>query len=275
MAGLLEAVTPLADLVARTPAPAAAVVAVRAATGGGPAAVAAALTAAGADRRLLPAALAFAGVTSAASETDLAAVAGALEVLVDQHRAGRVSLVLTVPEFLTPAYTRFLADNPAVRVRRTSAVVAEVAAAAHSCLTVAAPYLAAIAVERLLPHMRRVLAAGGTVTVTTRALTAACPEPSSANIAAVAAIGQVAAGQPGRLRVCSWEGDGLGVHLKSVVADRADAYLGSANVTGGGQRDHAEAGVRLPAALAGPLADWLELLADALHAHAPVVDRSG
>jgi len=56
------------------------------------------------------------------------------------------------------------------------------------------------------------------------------------------------------------------VHLKAVVADDTDAYLGSANLTGPGQLGHAEAGVRLPTRLARPLAGWLGLLADALEA---------
>ena len=56
------------------------------------------------------------------------------------------------------------------------------------------------------------------------------------------------------------------MHLKAIVADDADAYLGSANLTGPGQLGHAEAGVRLPSRLALPLARWLGLLADALDA---------
>ncbi|MPQ99582.1 hypothetical protein GB931_16995 [Modestobacter sp. I12A-02628] len=269
MASLLEAVTPLADLVAHTPDPAAAVAGVRAAAPGGPAAVAAALTTAGADRRLLPAALAFAGAGPGCPQSELAAVAGALEVLVAQQLAGRVSLVLTVPEFLTAAHARFLADHPGVGARRTSGVIADIAAGAVRELTVAAPFLAAVAVEDLLPDVRRVLGAGGRVTVLTRALTSRCPEPSGANIAAVAAVRAAGDGRPGSLRVRSWEGPGLGVHLKAVVGDRADGYLGSANVTGGGQRDHVEAGVRLPRTLAAPLADWLDLLAVALTAPLP------
>ncbi|MBB3084180.1 hypothetical protein [Geodermatophilus sabuli] len=256
--------TPLADLVTRTCDSAGAVAAVRAATADGAAAIAGVLVEAGADRRLLPGALEYAGVTATATPLELAAIAGALEVLVASQRTGQPSLVLTVPEFLTGAYARFLADHPAVHARRTSAVLAEVAAGAEGRLLVAAPYLTGVALERLVPHAGRVLTDGGTVCVITRALTGRSPEPSPANIAAVGALRRVTQSRPGRLLVRSWEGPGLGVHLKAVIADRDDAYLGSANMTDGGHRGHAEAGVRLPAAIAGPLADWLEMLAGAL-----------
>ena len=74
------------------------------------------------------------------------AVSAALEVLVAQQQAGRVSLVLTVPEFLTAAHTQFLADHPGVGARRTSGVIADIAAGVVRELTVAAPFLAAVAV---------------------------------------------------------------------------------------------------------------------------------
>lgn len=273
MARLLDAVTPLADLLARTPDPDATIASVRAACADGSAAVVQvvreAADAAGIDPKLMMLAATHAGITTdgtAPTVVALAALGGALEILVDARRDGDVSLVFTVPAFLASAFDRFTSSTPGVRAERTATVVTAVAASARSSLTIAAPYLATVAVDALAPHAARVLDAGGVVTVVTRALSPRSPEPAHSNIAAVQALRDVASGRPGRLRVSSWEEEGLGVHLKAVVADDADAYLGSANLTGSGQLGHAEAGVRLPIRLARPLAGWLSLLADALDA---------
>jgi phosphatidylserine/phosphatidylglycerophosphate/cardiolipin synthase-like enzyme len=274
VARLLGALTPLADLLARTPDPDATVTSIRAACEDGTAAVLRVIgetaSAAGIDARLMALAAAHAGITAPDDSTltlaDLSAIGGALEILVDTRREPDVSLVFTVPAFLAAAFDAFSSKSPVVRAERTGAVVSAVATGARSSLTIAAPFLATVAVDGLLPSARRVLDGGGVVTVVTRALSPRSPEPARANITAIDALRNAAASRPGRLRVSSWEEDGLGVHLKAVVADDADAYLGSANLTGPGQLGHAEAGVRLPPRLAGPLAEWLRLLADALDA---------
>jgi len=274
VARLLDAVTPLADLLARTPDPDATVASVRAACTDGSAAVEwvvqEAAGSAGIDARVMTRAAAYAGITktdgSLPTLAELAAIGGALEVLVEERRDQDVSLVFTVPAFLATAFDTFTCPTPAVRVEQTATIVAAVAAGAQSSLTIAAPYLAAVAMDALVPHAVRVLDAGGVVTLVTRALSPRSPEPARANIAAVGALREAAAGRRGQLRVSSWEEDGLGVHLKTVIADDADAYLGSANLTGPAQLGHAEAGVRLPPRLARPLARWLSLLADALDA---------
>lgn len=272
MARLLDAVTPLADLVARTPDPAATVTSIRAACPDGTAAVLRVIrqtaSAAGIDPRLMTLAAAHAGITAIDDSTltvaELSAIGGALEILVEARNEPDVSLVFTVPAFLATAFDAFTSRTPVVRAERTEAVVSAVAAAARSSLTIAAPFLATAAVDTLVQPAMRVLDTGGVVTVVTRALSPRSPEPAHANISAVDALRKAAAGRPGRLRVSSWEEDGLGVHLKAVVADDRNAYLGSANLTGQGQLGHAEAGVRLPPRLARPLAEWLGLLADAL-----------
>jgi hypothetical protein len=274
MARLLDAVTPLADLLARTPDPDATVASVRAACAHGAAeverAVGEATGTAGIDPRLTTLAVAHAGITTAdggpPTLAELAAIGGALEILVDVRRETNVSLVFTVPAFLAAAFDTFTSTTPGVRAERTAAVVSEVAAGARSSLTIVAPYLATVAVDALVPPARQVLSAGGVVTVITRALSPRSPEPAKSNITAVEALRDAAADRPGRLRVSSWEEEGLGVHLKAVIADDTDAYLGSANLTGPGQLGHAEAGVRLPRRLARPLAEWVTLLADALDA---------
>lgn len=278
MARLLDAVTPLADLIARTPDPDATIASVQAACAEGPAAVLrvvqAATEAAGIDQRLTNLAAAHAGLTATdnnpATVMRLAAVSGALEILVEARRETDVSLVFTVPAFLANAFDSFTSMNPGVRAERTAAVISAVAADARSSLIIAAPYLATITVDALIPSVCRVLDAAGMVTVITRALSPRSPEPSKPNMTVVESLRNAAAGRPGRLRVSSWEEEGLGVHLKAVVADNVHAYLGSANFTGSGQLGHAEAGVRLPSRLALPLARWLGLLADALDARRAV-----
>ena len=183
MARLLDTVTPLADLLARTPDPDATIASVRAACAEGPAAVLRVLReaseTAGIDPHLTTLALAHAGLTgtdgSPPTVTELGAVGGALEILVEVQREMDVSLVFTVPAFLAKAFDTFTSTTPGVRADRTAAVVSAVAAGARSSLTIAAPYLATIAVDALIPSVSRILDVGGTVTVITRALSHAIP----------------------------------------------------------------------------------------------------
>lgn len=220
MARLLDAVTPLADLVARTPDPGATVTSIRAACSDGTTAVLRVMretaSAAGIDARLMTLAAAHAGITATDDSTltvaELSAIGGALEILVDTRREPDVSLVFTVPAFLATAFDAFTSKTPVVRAERTAAVVSAVAAAARSSLTIAAPFLATVAMDTLVPPARQVLDAGGVVTVVTRALSPRSPEPAHTNISAVDALRKAAAGRPGRLRISSWEEDGLGVH---------------------------------------------------------------
>jgi hypothetical protein len=233
VARLLDAVTPLADLLARTSEPDATVASIRAACPEGVAAVLRLIqeagSTAGINARLMTLAAAQAGINATddgpSTVAELAAIGGALEILVDTRREPDVSLVFTVPAFLSGAFDAFSSKTTVVRVERTAAVVSTVAATARSSLTIAAPFLAAVAFEQLVPQARRVLDSGGVVAVITRALSPRSPEPAQSNIAAVEALRQVASGRPGRLRVSSWEEAGLGVHLKTVVADNTDAYL--------------------------------------------------
>lgn len=196
MARLLDAVTPLADLLARTPAPDLAIASIQVACAEGPAAVQRvvreATDAAGIDPRLANLAMAHAGLIETddnpASVMRLAAVSGALEILVEARREADVSLVFTVPAFLAGAFDSFTSMNPGVRAERTAAVVSEVAADARSSLIIAAPYLATITVDALIPSVCRVLDADGMVTVITRALSPRSPEPSKPNMTVVESL---------------------------------------------------------------------------------------
>ena len=136
MARLLDAVTPLADLLARTSDPDATVASIRAACADGPAAVLRvareAASAAGIDPRLMTLAAAHAGITATDGRpptvAELAAIGGALEILVDARREPDVSLVFTVPAFLATAFDAFTSKTPVVRAERTATVVSAVAA---------------------------------------------------------------------------------------------------------------------------------------------------
>ena len=54
------------------------------------------------------------------------------------------------------------------------------------------------------------------------------------------------------------------LHAKVVVADRSHAYLGSANLTGGGMDFSVELGIAFGGTLARQLADWLTALGHGL-----------
>ncbi|MGY1868218.1 MULTISPECIES: phospholipase D-like domain-containing protein [Nocardia] len=174
-------------------------------------------------------------------------------------------LVFTVPGFLRQALADLVAGNgDGSRPRETQPTIIEVAARARESLLIAAPYLHADFVSTLANPLQRLLQAGGAATVITRALSLAAPERSSANVDAIALLRQVAerAGRP--IAVRSWEGSGLGVHFKVVIADHKLAYLGSANLTPGGTVAHAEAGVLLRGSRVADLSRWLTAVADEL-----------
>lgn len=170
-------------------------------------------------------------------------------------------LVITVPPYLRNAVTR----HPRLRrVRETGAAVRAVAANAHHRLAIAAPYLHAGFVETLVPAASRVVGAGGLVRVVTRAARTAGSGLEATNAAAVATLRARVPAGPGRLEVRSWEEEGLGVHLKAVVADSIIAYVGSANPTWGGTEAHAEAGLLLSGPKAADLDAWIDAIAEEL-----------
>lgn len=95
------------------------------------------------------------------------------------------------------------------------------------------------------------------------------PQTSSANVEAVEQLRAdaepaTAGAAAGRMRVCSWEERGLGLHFKAVVAAGRRAYLGSSNFTPGGTAGHAEGGVLLDSSRVQLLESWLLAVADEL-----------
>ena len=216
------------------------------------------------DDQLVEPALTYAGITDANGEFTAAApvLLAQAQALTEMAHQERWELVLTVPAFLREAH-KHLAEqlNITHRPRETGTTISEVAVAARTRLLIAAPYLHPNLVTHLAPPLARLLRAGGTATVITRAISRMAPQRSNANAEAVAALRHVASQNGGGLTVRSWEEDGIGVHFKIVIADDRLAYLGSANLTPGGTVGHAEAGVLVTGTQVGWLARWLETVA--------------
>jgi phosphatidylserine/phosphatidylglycerophosphate/cardiolipin synthase-like enzyme len=269
VARVLDALSPLAALLAqaRDPIAAAEALARGADAGADAATLLAQLQAAVVDTGLAATVLTYAGVLDAngrltgAAATRLAQAAVLVEATQDaERRQDRWQLVLTVPGFLRDALEASVAEHgDAMRPIETTRAVLEVAAAAHSRLLLAAPFLHEQFVRQLIPAVERVLSTSGEVVVITRALSFAAPDRSSANMAAVDGLRAAAAHvTAGRLVVRSWEESGLGIHFKVVLADARLAYLGSANPTPAGTAGHAEAGVLLHGPGVAGLARWLD-----------------
>jgi phosphatidylserine/phosphatidylglycerophosphate/cardiolipin synthase-like enzyme len=161
------------------------------------------------------------------------------------------SPVMTIPAYLREATT-------AVAISETAVVLRRMVGLAQRRLIIAAPFLdGGFAV--MTPGIERLLRHGGEVLIISRDLT----NSHSDNARAINGLRQRCA-HPPHLRVASWEEDGLGLHMKTVVVDDQVAYVGSANFTVGGMGLHAELGVRLEGPAVRQISALLRLLADEL-----------
>ena len=266
MAAILAALSPLADLILQADEPVQLVEMIlddiqSGATDGE--AIIGRISAAVHDDGLILPCLALAGILDPATRVICpGAVVPAAQVLgvVEAYMsADHWQLALTVPAFVRSAFTGMVAEMPS-RVIPIETVPAMHAVAASACerLVLAAPYVQPAFVSTFVPHVNRVIHRGGTVVVLTRALSALSGQQSHANVEALQAL-RAGASNHGLLLVRSWEEDGLGVHLKAVVADERMAYIGSANLTLTGTSAHAEAGVLLSGPSVMVLARWLEI----------------
>ncbi|WP_159327190.1 phospholipase D-like domain-containing protein [Streptomyces tendae] len=269
MARVLEPLSPLVSLLLQASAPVdtAAAATDIAAAGGTGLEVTTLITNAVIDRRLVSYTLVHAGVLDKAGKLTEAAPL----LLAQAHAMVAMSveegweLVLTVPAFLKDSLGTMSRNNggPGLPLD-TGRTIREVAESAQTRLVIAAPYLHPSFVVALAPALTTLLEAGGTATVITRALGWSAPNRSDANVEAVSVLREAAGSLSARLKVCSWDENGLGVHFKVVLADDQLAYIGSANLTPGGTGAHAEAGVLLRGTRVRSLSHWLQAVADEL-----------
>lgn len=159
----------------------------------------------------------------------------------------RWTSVITVPAYLRTA----LKDGPVVE---TLPLIRNMVAFAERRIVLASPFLDEGFGELVKP-LAGFLAGGGGVLLITRQLL----DSGSRNAMAVGLLRSACGSQDG-LDVVSWEEEGLGLHLKAVIADSRTAYVGSANLTWGGLGDHAELGVLLE----GPSVAGIEKVLDGL-----------
>lgn len=269
MAGVLEPLRPLVNLLTQADAPAA--VAERLCgmvlAGARGDAVRDELASAVADGVLAGDVLMHAQVLDAdGAVTPVAAVRlGQAQVLAEMRTDEWCELVLTIPAFLREALEEATCANMADgRPRETLSAITEVAVTARERLVIAAPYLHPGLVAMLAGHVERITRGGGQVDVITRALSPGSPTYSASNRESIDLLRGAAHRTGQRLIIHSWEEEGLGVHFKAVTADHRLAYVGSANLTPWGAYGHAEAGVLLRGRQAALLAGWLDRVGLAL-----------
>lgn len=256
---LLDALTPLASLLARNRDPSTVSASVACAlSSGNPGQVDETLRRYfGADAPCATAALATAGITEA-NDIDRRIRLAQAEVLaleIQQTRRLAPCLVMTVPDFLRQAWTEHLRELPAADwPRETLPAMLDIAAQAEKELLLAAPFFDVEHARALASRVARLTAAGGQVLVVTQGTSM---QPNAASLRLL----RDGARDPVRVQVWSWPGPTLGVHFKAVVADRQYGYLGSANLTSHGALHHAEAGVIVHGSLALQLDRWIRKVA--------------
>jgi phosphatidylserine/phosphatidylglycerophosphate/cardiolipin synthase-like enzyme len=156
--------------------------------------------------------------------------------------------VVTVPPYLRRAL-------PAGQVAETLPVIAGLVTAAERRIVLASPFLDP-GFAYIAPGLRRFVDGGGSLLIITRGLA----QPDSHNAAVIRELRSgCVRGAPD---VVSWEEEGLGLHLKTLLIDSKRAYVGSANFTWGGIGQHAELGLMIE----GPSVRKIEELLDALAA---------
>lgn len=222
MAAILATLSPLADLILQADDPVRLAEMVLAdiqsgTTDGQPLVVR--ISAAVHDDGLVLPCLALAGIADSATRVvcpgAVVPAAQILAVVETYINSDHWQLALTVPAFVRSAFTSMVADLPPTLCPiETVPAMHVVAASACERLVLAAPYLHQGFVSTFIPHVNRIMHAGGTVVVLTRALSALSAQQSHANVEALQTL-HAGASNHELLLVRSWEEDGLGVHLKA------------------------------------------------------------
>jgi len=258
MDGLLASLTPLATLLSRTSDPSAVCATLATALGPGTAAQAGEILQRcfGADAASAPHALDAACIGAGRTDWNIRlAQAEILALEIRRNRQLSPCLAMTVPDFLRPSWTAHLRDIPAADwPRETWPAILDLASQAASELLLAAPFLNTEHARALAASIARLTGAGGQVLLVTQA------SGTGPNLASVRLL-RDAVHPNGRVDVWSWPGPGLGIHFKAVIADRQQAYIGSANLTTHAAIRQAEAGVILRGPLAHQLDQWIRRIA--------------
>lgn len=259
MDGLLASLTPLATLLSRIadPSSACAMLALALGTSSTPAQTAEILRSRfGSDAVNASLALTAARVTAANADWRIRlAQAEVLALEIQRHRPMAPRLAMTVPDFLRQAWNEHLREIPAADwPRETWPAILDLASSANTALLLAAPFLSRDHARALAASVGRLTQGGGEILLITQSCDT---EPTRASVALL----RDAAHRRGRMHVWSWSGPGLGIHFKAVVADRHQAYVGSANLTTHAAILQAEAGVILRGPHAYQLDLWLRRIA--------------
>ncbi|MFJ3713373.1 phospholipase D-like domain-containing protein [Streptomyces sp. NPDC090053] len=219
------------------------------------------------DRGLVSTALVYAGVLDDAGQRTRAAPLFLAQVhaMVALAIEESCDLVLTVPGFLRESLREMSREHggPGLPLD-TGLTIRAVASSASTRLVIASPFLHESFVAALAPALTTLLSRGGNAVVITRALSGPASRRSDSNVRAVAYLQTAVGASSGRLRICSWDESGLGIHFKVVMADEGLAYVGSANLTPGGTSGHAEAGVLLRGTQVRALSRWLHVVGEEL-----------
>lgn len=255
MEGFLETLEPLVELIVATPDPQATCdVAMMAVEAGDVETLIRALD----DDRFARSALRYGGVLDREGRLTTSARDQLLrvQVLVATQIApvspDRWDGVITVPPYLKNALSL-------QEVRETAPVLRDLISKATTSIVMASPFLDK-GFHELMPEVSGFMDRGGRFLLITSNLL-----ESRHNAGVVRELRNDFANEnANRLEVVSWEEEGLGLHMKTLVADSSRAYVGSANFTWYGMRQQAELGVLLE----GPRVAGLERL---LHSLATVV----
>lgn len=163
--------------------------------------------------------------------------------------ADRWDQVVTVPPYLRNAV-------PQGEVHETLRVLTDMIGRAEQRVVMASPFLDG-GFDGLSPEIARLIHRGGNFLLLTRDL----ENPGSHNSKVVNGL-RDRCDHSSSLEVVSWEEAGLGLHMKALVVDSRQAYVGSANFTRGGFGYHAELGVLLEGPSVAKVERLLQTLAE-------------
>jgi hypothetical protein len=166
--------------------------------------------------------------------TQLAAVRlGQAQALAELRADEGCELVLTVPSLRGTLIDLTRDSVVSSHPLETLHAMTRVSSTARERPIIAAPYVHPGLTARLTGHVERMTADGGQVVVITRSLSPGSPSRSASNQESIALFRAAARPAERGFMVCSREEDGIGIHFKTVVADRDLAPSGGLRTSAG------------------------------------------